>query len=444
MQIAIITGEASGDRVGGQLAQEILRLRPDAKIWGTGGKYLREGGAEVVIDSTRWGVVGIAAAVGLLPRILAARSQLHTALLQRRPDVLIPVDAGAFNVGFPLIEGLCPWARRKLPDTKILYYFPPGSWRRTLKNSSLAGLADKVATPFPWSETELRRFGVDAIFVGHPLLDIVHPSGTMAAFADKHGIDPERPIVGILPGSRSQEIERILPVQLAAARIIHQRVHGVQFVLALAPTVDREEIIAHVERARKAALPKPNLRPHTDDDANRPGAVPIPVGGNGSVKLDDFARRQADWLRRAADMPTSSNTGHFPLAIIAEETYDLMAASDVLMCTSGTATLEAAILGRPMVIMYRMSAVNLLEYQFVKKRMPRYIGMPNLLAEREICPELVQDAATPEAVAQAIVGLLLEPDTLQRMRKDLRAAVKLLGEPGGAARTAQMVIGLAE
>jgi lipid-A-disaccharide synthase len=442
MQIAIITGEASGDRVGGQLAQEIRRLHPSATIWGTGGKFLRDAGAEVVIDSTRWGVVGVAAAIGLLPRILAARRQLHSILLQRRPDVLIPVDAGAFNIGFPGIEGLCPWTRRRLPETRILYYFPPGSWRRTLKGSSLGALADKVATPFPWSETELRRFGVDATFVGHPLLDLVHPSGPLKTFAEKHGIDPERPIVGILPGSRSQEITHILPAQLAAARIIHQRVHGVQFVLALAPTVDREEVIAHVEKVRRTEAPNPALRCHEDEGTNRPGAVPIPVGGNGVPKTDDFGRRQADWLRRAAELPPPS--GDFPLAIIEEATYDLMGLSDVLICASGTATLEAAILGRPMVIMYRLAQSNWLEYQFVKKKLPRFIGMPNILAEREICPELIQEKATPENIADAIVGLLLEPDTLQRMRVDLRATVKLLGELGGATRTAQMAIELAQ
>ena len=443
MQVAIIAGEASGDRVGAQLAREIKKLNPDAEIWGTGGKYLRDADAEVFIDSTRWGVVGVAAAFKLLPRILAARRQLHRELLRRRPDVLVPVDAGAFNIGFPLIEGLCPWTRRNLPQTKILYYFPPGSWRRTLKTTSLGTLADRVATPFPWSESELRRLGVDATFVGHPLLDIVHPSEPTAKFCERFGIDPERPVVGILPGSRSQEIEQILPIQLAAARIIHQRVHGVQFALALAPTVDRDEVIHYVEQARKAALPKPNLRPHEgDDDLKRGGTIPITVGGRGTPNADDFARRQAEWLRRAAAMPTPS--GDIPLVIVEDRTYDVMAASDVLLATSGTATLEAAILGKPMVITYRMAQSNWLEYQFVKKRLPRFIGMPNLLAEREICPEFIQDAATPDALSQAIVGMLLEPDRLQRMRNDLREATRLLGEPGGAARTAQMVIELAK
>ena len=181
------------------------------------------------------------------------------------------------------------------------------------------------------------------------------------------GLIRSGPLWGFCRGAVRRKSSRFFPCSWRRRAVIHQRVHGVQFVLALAPTVDREEVIAHVERARKAALPKPDLRPHDDDDANRPGAVPIPVGGNGSVNADDFARRQADWLRRAADMPPSAGSGDFPLAIIADETYDLMAASDVLMCTSGTATLEAAILGRPMVIMYRMSASNLLEYQFVKK-----------------------------------------------------------------------------
>src|SRR5579862_7626664 len=122
MQIAIITGEASGDRTGAQLAREIRRLRPDAQLWGTGGKYLRDAGVEVLVDSSRWGVVGLASGLKVLPRVMEARSRLHRELKTRRPDVLVPIDAGAFNVDFGPIQGLCPWTRQHLPDTRILYY----------------------------------------------------------------------------------------------------------------------------------------------------------------------------------------------------------------------------------------------------------------------------------------------------------------------------------
>ncbi len=455
MQIAVITGEASGDRVGAQLATEIKRLRPDAEIWGTGGYFLRSAGVEVVVDSSRYGVIGIAAAMRLLPRVLRARRSLHKEMYRRKPDLLIAVDAGAFNLGFGPIVGLCPWTRNHLPKTKILYYFPPGSWRRTLKASTLDKVADAVATPFPWSETELRRLGVNAQFVGHPLLDLVHPSMSAAAFAEKYGLDRNQPVVGLLPGSRAQEIAEILPLQLEAAAIIHKRVPSVQFVIALAPTVNRADVVRAVERLRERGgahltdlLHRLEERLRGDGSPKGPHpqrVAPLAITPEGAVfptpaKQDDFASRTRAQLIQSAQQRGDGKD--FALAIVENATYDTMAAADVLLTASGTATLEAAILGKPMVILYRLSQDNWLEYQMVKNRLPVHIGLPNLLAGKRICPELVQDAATPEALAAEVIGLLLEPERLLRMKKDLRAAVAQLGDPGGAARTAQMAIDL--
>ena len=455
VQIAIFTGEASGDRVGAQLATEIKRLRPDAQIWGTGGYFLRAAGVEVVVDSSRFGVVGIAAALKLLPKILRGRKFLHREMLRRKPDLLIAVDAGAFNLGFGPIVGLCPWTRKHLPKTKILYYFPPASWRRTLKSTTLNIDADAVATPFPWSETELQRLGVNAKFVGHPLLDLVHPSLSTTAFAEKYGLDKNKPVVGLLPGSRAQEIAEILPLQLEAAAIIHKRVPSVQFVVALAPTVDRQDVVRTVERLRARSGPHltdllHNLEERLLGDGITRGSQaqrlsPIAVTPEGAhvprkSAPDDFASRTRAQLVEAEKQRGDGKD--FALVIVENATYDTMAASDVLLTASGTATLEAAILGKPMVILYRLSKDNWLEYQVVKNRLPVHIGLPNLLAGKRICPELVQDAATPEALAAEVIGLLLEPERLLRMKEDLRAAVSQLGKSGGATRAAQMAIDL--
>jgi lipid A disaccharide synthetase len=181
-----------------------------------------------------------------------------------------------------------------------------------------------------------------------------------------------------------------------------------------------------------------------DDPAGLGNTVPVPAEGGGGVgSPGDLARKRSEWLQRAAEIPPAAS-GDFPVAIVENATYEMMAASDVLLITSGTATLEAAILGKPMVIVYRMAQANRIEFHFVKGRLPRYVGMPNILAGRQICPEFVQDAATPEALAQEVIGLLLEPDRMLRMREDLHGAVTELGTPGGAGRTAKMVIDLAE
>ena len=446
MQVAIITGEASGDRVGAQLAEEIRRLRPAAHVWGSGGRHMERAGVEVVWDSSRFGMVGIAQAVRLLPRLLKVRQSVHHELLRRRPGVLVPVDAGGFNLGFGPIQGLCPWARRHLPDTKILYYFPPGSWRRRLKGTTLAGNADTVATPFPWSESELRRLGVNATFVGHPLLDLVRPAEPTPDFGARYGLDLDKPVVGILPGSRPQEIAHILPVQLEAASIIHRRVPGVQFLVGLAPTVDRGDIVRAVEHLRRRhAAEHEHSVSRASKDAQRDAAArhlpPLVTVEGALVPPDEVAHLTKAPAKR---VEKTDSDGEFNLAIVEDATYDVMAASDVLLTASGTATLEAAILHKPMVIVYRMSRWNAPEYLLVRKALPPHIGMPNLLAERRICPEFVQDEATPDNLAREVIDLLLQPERLLHMKADLKNVVSQLGEPGGAARTARMVIALAE
>lgn len=439
VQVAIITGEASGDRVGGQLAEEIRGLAPDAALWGSGGRYMARAGVEVLWDSGRWGGIGAAAVLKILPRLLLVRAAVRRELLRRRPEALVAVDAGWFNVA------LCAWAKRRLPAMPILYYFPPGSWRRTLKGSSLGPITDVVATPFPWSESELRRLGVNAIFTGHPLLDLVHPSEPAAAFAERQGIDRDRPVVGLLPGSRQQEIHTILPAQLEAATIIHRRVPGVQFLLGLAPTVDRADIVRAVESLRRKHA---HLHPLLNRMEERLRAelsgtrLPPLVTTEGTlVPPDDLSRLKAP-VRRVEN--ARGDARDLALTIVEDATYDMMAASDVLLTTSGTATLEAAILGKPMVIVYKMSWLNLPEYWLIRKKLPPHIGMPNLLADRRICPELLQDDATPENLSREIIALLLEPERLLRMKEDLKGAVGLLGQPGGARRTAQTVIDLAK
>lgn len=440
MQIAISSAEASGDRVGGQLARELRRLNPQVALWGVGGRHLREAGVELVSESTRFGAIGIAAAIPMLPKVLAERRRVMAEMVRRKPDVLVAIDAGAFHLGFGPFEGLCPWTRKRLPDTRILYYFPPGSWRRTLRGTTLAGVTDRVATPFPWSETELRRFGVDARFVGHPLLDLVHPTLPSEEFARRTGLDRDRPVVGLLPGSRPQEIRHILPALFDAAARIHRRVPGVQFLLALAPTVSRETVEAQrrASRERWARDRQASVAGARASEARggRSVPVPVPVGG----PAEELARRQRAWIERAGGAP---GDGDFPLAVVEDLTYDVMAASDILLCASGTATLEAAILGKPMVIVYRLGAEHQLEYRLIRKRLPAHVGMPNLLADRRICPELLQDDANPDAIAAEAIAMLMEPERLFRMRDDLRAAVGPLGEPGGAERTARLVLELA-
>jgi len=437
MRIALLAAEPSGDRVAGQLATELKRLAPNVELYGTGGKWLRDAGVELYCDASQWGVIGVAAALRLLPQMIAARNRLFAALRRNPPDLLIPVDAGAFHLGFGKIQGLCPWARQNLPQTKVLYYFPPGSWRKTLRYTPLAGLTDAIASPFPWNAAELTRLGANATFVGHPLLDLVKPSQTLEAFSQKYGLDTDKPIVGLLPGSRAQELEVMLPLQLTAALQIAQRLPGVQFLIGLAPGVNRSEVEAAL---RTATAQPPSRRPRETQIKGKGEAFSlagVPIEGS----AEQLAQRQQRWIEHAHSLDTSKPVVP-PFAIVEDATYDVLAASDALICKSGTTTLEAAVLGKPMVIVYRLAAINKVQYRLAKKAMPRFVGMPNLIADKEICRELIQDDATPEAISAEILGLLLDPDRMARMRRDLRSVREVLGEPGGAERTARMALEL--
>ncbi|WP_309711115.1 hypothetical protein [Armatimonas sp.] len=433
MRIAITAAEASGDRVAGQLASELKRLSPECEIYGSGGSWLRAAGGEVIVDASAFGVIGLAAGLKLLPKMLAARQRLIAELKSRPPDVLIPIDAGAFHLGIGPIQGLVPWARKNLPSTKILYYFPPGSWHKTLRYSPLKGLVDAVASPFPWNASELNRLGVRAELVGHPLLDLVYPSQPLETFAKQYGLDMYKPLVGLVPGSRSQEIETILPLQLAAAAQIAQRIPGVQFLIALAPSVDRGKVEAAIQHARQLL--------HVVKVVEKPSRQSTPRAILAEGNPEEMARRQRQWIEHSQS-PRTATPQFPPIAIVENGTYDVLAASDALICKSGTTTLEAAILGKPMVIVYKLSQANLLQLALVRKSLPKFIGMPNLIADREICRELLQENATPEKIAAEIVGLLLDPDRMARMRRDLAEVRTQLGEPGGAERTARLALSL--
>ena len=288
-----------------------------------------------------------------------------------------------------------------------------------------------MASPFEWNASELNRLGVHAEWVGHPLLDLVKPQHPPAAFAERIGLDLGRPVIGILPGSRLQEIKHILPIQLRAASLIHQRVPGVQFVLALAPTVDRDEVIRCLERVRHQRV-EPSRRV-----GKSVGLPPLAVPAEGSAEA--LARRQRDWIERAGGEP---GDGNFPLVIVEDAAYDVMGVSDALICTSGTATLEAAILKKPMVIVYKLGPENFVEAGILRKKGLDVIGMPNLLAAKIICPELYQENCTPENISSEIIDFLLNPERLLQMKAELASAVALLGEPGGAARAAALALDL--
>ena len=453
MDIAVVAGEASGDR---HAADLVMALRGDAvlraslgegeelRFWGIGGAGMQNAGVRLIWDSREWGAIGIVEALSKLHRVYPAKLAVLRELRRNPPRALILVDFGAFNI--PLGE----WVRRR-GICPVLYFMPPGSWRRRSTPPSgsrpgglhrLARMADAIVTPFPWSEQMLRDAGANAHFVGHPLLDRVKASSSLAEFDKQFGLDSRKTVVTLLPGSRGHEVEHVLPAMFSAAGEIAERVSGAQFLVALAPNLDRgvvEEILER-EQKRGGAVRLLKLMREASGKIRRAAnaAMTKPLLATSEGMLVDPAEVEEAGKapkRRAGDEHGPANAS---VAIVAAQTYDAIARADLVIATSGTATLEAAILGRPMIIVYRGSKVMELEWALRKKALDiKFFGMPNILADRKICPELIQDEATPAAIAEIAVEMLLQPDRLIKMKEELRRTVaEQLGEPGGTIRAA--------
>lgn len=372
--IAVVAGEASGDLQGATLAARLRESVPSIRIWGVGGRMMREAGVRVLHDSSSWGAIGIVESLKLVPRLLRVQSRLVEELNSDPPDLLVLIDFGAFNVRL---------ARRVRPaGMKVLYYFPPGSWRRGNKYESLQGLVDAVVTPFPWSAETLREQGFRAEFPGHPVLDTATPTMSRADFCGRFSLDASRPIIGLLPGSRAQEIRHNLPAMVSAARMLRESMPDLQFAVPVAPAVCMQSV--------------------TDRLAN------------------------TSWIRLLPGLST-----------------ELLAQSRAAVVCSGTATLEAAVLGCPMVIVYRGSKLTWLEYKLLGQGIG-FIGMPNIIADARVCPELLQEEASPERIAQLMQSLIGDTHDRGAMLDALSEVRRSLGSPGAVKRTARMVMNLIE
>jgi lipid-A-disaccharide synthase len=321
-----------------------------------------------------------------------------------------------------------------------------------VRRTSLKENTDLVATPFPSSEAELTRLGVNARFVGHPLLDLVTPSEPPATFADRFGIETEHPVVGLFPGSRRAEIEHILPAQLMACgdnpatrprRPVSDRSRFYRGQRSGTNASGKVSGVPKAQQSRDTERGEIERRLREWEEATASAEGGFPISADGQIAApEDLVRRQKAWIQKASGLPEPE--GPLPLVLVEDMAYDVMTASDVVIMASGTATLEAAILGKPMVILYKMSRWNKPQYWLVRKSLPQYIGLPNLLADKRIVPEFVQDDATPDALAESVIDYLLEPDRMLRTREDLAAVRAMLGQPGGAARTAQLAVDLVE
>lgn len=454
IRLVILAGEPSGERQGGALFTAFRTLSEPIPVeaWGCGGEHMRASGVDVLYDCTRWAAIGVVGLAASIPSLLMIRRDLMKRLRKDPPDVLILIDAGAFNV--PIGR----WAKRTR-ICKVFYYFPPGSWRRPRGPSPardvrdrLADAADLIVTPFPWSETYLRSRGANVRFVGHPSLDLVDPQLSDDEFYGRFGLDPLRPLIALLPGSRRMEIASNLPALIGAAAEISQRIPGVQFALALAQSSSRTLVEEMVRREQSRGGRAASLNLMILQAGGRLAQIaqntlmpppPVLATDTGVNVSGSSARELLSRGDRHSRMASRDRTGvvSAPLVICDGLTYDVMSRSDLVITKSGTATLEATILQRPMIIIYKGSRALTLEWKLRRKRLNiQQIGMPNLMAEERIFPELLADDATPEAISNLAVDILLQPERLIHLKERLTVLVnECLGTPGGVLRAAELL-----
>lgn len=371
--LCLVAGDPSGDAHAASLVGALRRLDDSLTFAGLGGPRMREAGVELLDDLTHTAAIGPFDAARHLGRFARARRLLAERLRAQRPDAVILVDFGDFNL--PVIA---PLAQRA--GCKVLYYISPQLWAwGRFRLHWVRRYVDRMIVLFKFEEELYRRAGVPVTWVGHPLIETARASVSREQAQQELGLNPWRKTVGLLPGSREQEIRRHLPLLLAAAERIAWEMPGVQFLLPKAPHI--------------------------------PGRLFAPLEG----------RRHG-----------------LEIVVCENRMYDGLQVLDGALIASGTATLEAALFEVPMVVVYRTSWPTYLAARCVVR--VEHIAMANLIAGRAVVPECVQHRASPARIARELVAVLRSPERRAAMQEALRKVKAELGPPGSVDRAAKAVL----
>ena len=378
IRLMIVAGEPSGDAHAAALVRALRKT--DAKLrfdfFGATGALMRAADVESTVRSDDLAIFGIIEVARVFPKFLRAYGALKRAAIERKPDAVILVDWPEFNL--PLAKAL---HRR---GYRVIYYISPQVWAwRSYRVRRIRRDVDLLLSILPFEREWFARRGMTEVeFVGHPLAGEVQARYDREEFCRLHDLDPARPIVTLLPGSRHKELARIMPPMLDAASVIAQKHPAVQFVLVIAPSRSLEEA----------------------------GEI---IGG-----------------RKERSVPETMRLTH-------HETREALGAADVAAIASGTATLEAAILRTPMVIVYKESPINW--HTLGRLITSDHYGLVNLIAGKRIVVELMQNDLTGERLATELVALL-DKDRNQAMRTQLHEVAARLGNGGASRRAAQRVL----
>ncbi len=369
--VLMVAGEASADLHGSNLVRAMKRLDPAISFYGIGGKHMEEAEVKILIPASDMAVVGLTEVFPKIHKIAKARRKLKNLLKNNRPDLFIPIDYPGFNIH---MAGLA-----KRYNVPVLYYISPQVWAwRTGRVKKIAKRVDRMAVILPFEEGFYRERGIDVEYVGHPLLDSIPQDLDRVEIIRKMDLENAYPVLGVLPGSRNEEIENHLPVMIKAVEILSSRYPHLRCLLPIAPTIT------------------PDL-------------------------VQSFLKQSS------AEINISQSSF-----------YETLTACDLALVASGTAAVETAIMAVPMVLVYRASPIS----YWVAKRVIKvpFLGLVNLVAGERVIPELIQNDVTPDRLAHEALKILEGGQKRENMIHKLTLVKERLGRGGASERTARIAI----
>jgi lipid-A-disaccharide synthase len=371
LTVLFSAGEASGDQHAAHMFLELKKHLPQLQGIGMGGAKMAEAGIDVRYDSSRIAVIGVVEVLKHYGEIRRALKLMQQFVKDERPDLLVCVDYKEFNFK------LAKYARKL--GIKVLFYVGPQVWAwRPGRVKKYGEVIDMMAVIFPFETAYYEAENVPVRYVGHPSVDKVHPRFSKSDDFARFGLSAERPVVGLLPGSRTGEIKRMLPVMLKAAATIAAALPEVQFILPQANSITDDLLQAYLQLAR--------------------------------VKI----------------------------TVIKNKPYDVIQCCDAIMTTSGTATLEIALLTVPMVICYKLAPMTYWLGRWLVKT--PFIGLPNIVAGQGIVKELIQHEASSDNLSAEILKILTDTGYARQMRENLQAVKVQLGQGGGSKNMAELAL----
>lgn len=368
-KMMLVAGEASGDKHAAHMFQELKQRMPDVQGIGMGGSKMRQAGIDVRFDSSSIAVIGLVEVIKHYGEIKQALRLMQQLLLDERPDLLVCVDYKEFNFK------LAKYAKRH--GINVLFYVSPQVWAwRPGRVKKYGQVIDMMAVIFPFETAYYEAENIPVRYVGHPSVDKVHPRYSLDEARAHFELSEKVPVVGLLPGSRKNEIDRMLPVMLQAAELVHKRTPQVQFLLPQADSVSDEMLQAYIDACE------------------------------------------------------------ISIKVIKHQPYDVIQCCHAVMTTSGTATLEIALLVTPMVIAYKLAPLTYYLGRMLVKT--PFIGLPNIIAGKLIIKELIQHQANPQELSEEICRILDDSQYAQTIRDELFLVKQQLGEGGGSLHMAQL------